>query len=74
VAKPPTVPKPYQIPVFPFTGHYPRVHVFVASMNEDYEDNPAWMSFVRARGVGHDVEEDARVQLAAFQQGFSHNV
>jgi predicted nucleotidyltransferase len=48
------------------------VHAFVASMNN--EDNPAWMSFVRARGVGHHVEEDARVQLAAFQQGFSHNV
>jgi len=47
------------------------VRAFVVSMNED---NPSWMYFVRARGVGHRVEEDARVQLAAFQQGFSHNV
>jgi len=47
------------------------VNAFLAAMNEN---NPAWMSFVRARGVGDHVEEDARAQLGAFQQGFSHNV
>jgi len=47
-----------------------EVHI-EASMNED---KPAWMSFVRARSVGHHADEDARVQLAAFQQGFRHNV
>jgi predicted nucleotidyltransferase len=44
---------------------------FLAAMDED---NPAWMSFVRARGVGDHVEEDARSQLGAFHQGFSHHV
>ena len=47
------------------------VNAFLAAMNEN---NPAWMSFVRARGVGDHVEEDARAQLGAFHQGFSHNV
>jgi predicted nucleotidyltransferase len=45
------------------------VNVFLAAMNED---NPAWMSFVRARGVGDHVEEDARAQLDAFREGFDH--
>ena len=47
------------------------VNAFLAAMNEN---NPAWMSFVRARGVGDHVEEEARAQLGAFHQGFSHNV
>jgi hypothetical protein len=37
------------------------------------ENNPAWMSFVRARSVGDHVEEDARAQLDTFRQGFDHN-
>ncbi|MGA8440380.1 MAG: hypothetical protein WB762_29640 [Candidatus Sulfotelmatobacter sp.] len=45
------------------------VNAFLAAMNED---NPAWMSFVRARGVGDHVEEDARAQLDAFREGFDH--
>jgi predicted nucleotidyltransferase len=47
------------------------VNAFLAAMDEN---NPAWMSFVRARGVGDHVEEEARAQLGAFHQGFSHNV
>jgi len=47
------------------------VNAFLVAINEN---NPAWMSFVRARGVGDHVEEDARAQLEAFQQGFSHAV
>lgn len=45
------------------------VHAFLDAMDED---NPAWMSFVRARGVGDHVEEDARAQLDTFRQGFDH--
>lgn len=41
------------------------VHAFLDAMGED---NPAWMSFVRARGVGDHVEEDARAQLEAFRR------
>jgi predicted nucleotidyltransferase len=43
------------------------VNAFLAAMNED---NPAWMSFVRARGVGDHIEEDARAQLNTFRKGF----
>src|SRR5579872_6687103 len=43
------------------------VNAFLAAMNENH---PAWMSFVRARGVGDDVEEDARAQLDALRRGF----
>ena len=43
------------------------VNVFLAAMNEN---NAAWISFVRARGVGDHVEEDARAQLDTFRQGF----
>src|ERR1700690_2222803 len=43
------------------------VRAFLDAMDED---NPAWMSFVRARGVGDHVEEDARAQLDTFRQGF----
>jgi predicted nucleotidyltransferase len=43
------------------------VNAFLAAMNENH---PAWMSFVRARGVGDDVEEDARAQLDALRGGF----
>lgn len=43
------------------------VNAFIAAMNEN---NPAWMAFVRARGVGDHVEEDARAQLDAFRKGF----
>jgi predicted nucleotidyltransferase len=45
------------------------VHAFLDAMDED---NPAWMSFVRARGVGDHVEEDARAQLDTFRRGFDH--
>jgi predicted nucleotidyltransferase len=45
------------------------VHAFLDAMDED---NPAWMSFVRARGVGDHVEQDARAQLDTFRQGFDH--
>jgi hypothetical protein len=43
------------------------VNAFLAAMNENYA---AWMSFVRARGVGDHVEEDARAQLDTFRKGF----
>jgi predicted nucleotidyltransferase len=43
------------------------VNAFLAAMNEN---NRAWMSFVRARGTGDHVEEDARAQLDAFRKGF----
>ncbi len=43
------------------------VNAFLAGMNEN---DPAWMSFVGARGVGDHVEEDARAQLDAFRKGF----
>src|SRR5271169_5431642 len=43
------------------------VNAFLAAMNEN---NPAWMSFVRARGVGDHIEEHARAQLDAFRKGF----
>jgi predicted nucleotidyltransferase len=43
------------------------LNAFLAAMNEN---NPAWMSFVRTRGVGDSVEEDARAQLDAFRKGF----
>ena len=43
------------------------VNAFLAAM---HENNAAWMSFVRARGVGDHVEEDARAQLDTFRQGF----
>ena len=46
------------------------VHDFLDAM---HEDNPEWLSFVRARGVGNHVEEDARAQLDTFRQGFDHN-
>src|SRR5580658_9010110 len=36
------------------------VYKFLDAMNEV---NPAWMAFVRARGVGDHVEEDARAQI-----------
>jgi len=45
------------------------VHAFLDAMDED---NPAWMSFVRARGIGDHVEEYARAQLDTFRQGFNH--
>lgn len=47
------------------------VHSFLGTMNED---NPNWMTFVRARGVGDHVEEDARKQLEAFRRGFDRHV
>ncbi|HVR26493.1 MAG TPA: hypothetical protein VMU26_24590 [Candidatus Polarisedimenticolia bacterium] len=43
------------------------VNAFLAAMNED---NPAWMSFVRPRGVGDRIEQDARAQLDTFRKGF----
>ena len=43
------------------------VNAFLAAMNKN---NPAWMSFVRARGVGDHVEEDASAQLDTFRKGF----
>jgi predicted nucleotidyltransferase len=46
------------------------VHAFLDAMDED---NPAWMAFVQARGVGDHVEEDARRQLDTFRRGFDHN-
>jgi predicted nucleotidyltransferase len=46
------------------------VHAFLGALDEN---NPAWMSFVRARGVGDQVEEDARSQLDSFRQGFDQN-
>jgi predicted nucleotidyltransferase len=47
------------------------VHEFLEAMNED---NPAWIALVRARGVGNNVEEDARKQLETFRRGFDYNV
>jgi predicted nucleotidyltransferase len=47
------------------------VHAFLDAM---CEDNPAWMAFVRARGVGDHVEEDARAQIDTFRRGFDQNV
>src|SRR6267143_1844165 len=47
------------------------VYTFLDAMNEV---NPAWMAFVRARGVGDHVEEDARAQIDTFRQGFDRNV
>jgi hypothetical protein len=38
------------------------------------EASPAWMAFVRARGFGDHVEEDARAQIDTFRQGFDRNV
>jgi len=46
------------------------VHAFLEAM---HEDNPRWMAFVRAKGVGDHVEEDAKKQLDAFRQGFDHD-
>jgi len=46
------------------------VRAFLAAMNED---NPAWMSFVRARGVGDQIDEDARDQLKTLRRGFEEN-
>jgi hypothetical protein len=46
------------------------VHAFLDAM---HEDNPAWMSFVRVRGVGDHVEEDARAQLDVFRRGFDYD-
>ena len=43
------------------------VHGFLEEMNDE---NPGWMAFVRARGVGDHVEEDARKQLDTFRRGF----
>jgi len=43
------------------------VYRFLEQMNEE---NPAWMAFVRARGVGDHVEEDARKHLDTFRRGF----
>lgn len=47
------------------------VYAFLDAMNEA---NPAWMAFVRARGVGAHVEEDARAQVDTFRRGFDRNV
>jgi hypothetical protein len=46
-------------------------YTFLDAMNEV---NPAWMAFVRARGVGDHVEEDARAQIDTCRQGFDRNV
>lgn len=43
------------------------VHSFLEAMTED---NPTWMRFVRARGVGDHVEDDTREQLRTFRRGF----
>ena len=43
------------------------VDAFLADMDEE---NPGWMPFVRARGVGDHVEEDAKAQLQSFRRGF----
>jgi predicted nucleotidyltransferase len=43
------------------------VHSFLEAMTED---NPTWMTFVRARGVGDHVEDDTREQLRTFRRGF----
>lgn len=47
------------------------VHEFLDAMNEE---KPVWMVFVRARGVGDNVEEDAGKQLDTFRRGFDGNV
>lgn len=47
------------------------VHSFLEAMTED---SPTWMTFVRARGVGDHVEEDARKQLDTFRRGFDGKV
>jgi predicted nucleotidyltransferase len=46
------------------------VHSFLEAMTED---NPTWMTFVRARGVGDHVEDDAREQLRTFRRGFDRS-
>lgn len=46
------------------------VYAFLEAMNEA---KPAWMAFVRARGVGDHVEQDARAQLETFRRGFDRN-
>ena len=46
------------------------VYTFLEAMSEA---NPAWMEFVRARGVGDHVEEDARAQLDTFRRAFDRN-
>ena len=47
------------------------VHSFLETMTED---KPTWMTFVRARGFGDHVEEDARKQLDAFRRGFDRKM
>lgn len=47
------------------------VHTFLETLTKD---NPTWMTFVRARGVGDHVEEDARKQLEVFRRGFNLDV
>ena len=59
--------KPRRVPSDTATGWRSYVNAFLAAMNEN---NPAWMAFVRARGVGDHVEEDARAQLDAFRKRF----
>jgi hypothetical protein len=46
------------------------VYAFLDAMNEV---NPAWMAYVRVRGVGDHVEKDARAQLDTFRRGFDRN-
>jgi hypothetical protein len=46
------------------------VHGFLDAM---HEDNPGWLSFVRARGVGNHVEEDPRAHLDTFRRGLDRN-
>jgi predicted nucleotidyltransferase len=47
-----------------------EAHVVYAFLDALNEANPAWMAFVRARGVGDHVEGDARAQIDTFRQGF----
>jgi predicted nucleotidyltransferase len=47
------------------------VHSFLEAMTEH---SPTWMTFVRARGVGDHVQEDARKQLVTFRRGFDGRV
>lgn len=47
------------------------VQSFLEAMTEN---NPTWMTFVRARGVGDHIEEDARKQLGTFRRGFDGKV
>ena len=47
-----------------------EVHVVRAFLDSMKEDSPAWIAFVRARGVGGHVEDDARKQLESFRKGF----